>query len=312
MSGGRGYLTLGFGRPAYRRLAQGMGRSLALHAPDLPRAVVTDVLDEDWSMFDHVIPLREDLSRDLVHKIHLDDYTPFDDTMFLDSDTFATRSLDDVWRQTDRDFGLIGKPAYEGRWWGGDIAVIREICGIEGPLPRFNTGVMRWKRGETAHGVFAAARDLWDRYDELGLGEFRAGLHRADEPILAIAMAWAGLECVPDDGSIMVEPAAMIGRPVLDLHRQRSRIVLPWVDARPAVFHFCGSLRKGGLYRREAAYLRWRSRIGARPAWAATRVVFAPLVALDTQLTWRVLGLVQRTVRRLRGARDETPKNVHV
>ena len=72
-----GVLTLAIG-PRYRRMARRLAWSLDVHAPGLPRAVITDVPTHALSRcFEHVIEFRPGASGVFGEKVRLDSYSPF-------------------------------------------------------------------------------------------------------------------------------------------------------------------------------------------------------------------------------------------
>ena len=100
--------------------AIGLALSVRVSNPGVPIAVACPprarTLLEPY--FDHVVDELPGL-RGFVHKVHLDHYTPFDETMFFDSDVLVFKPLKpyvDVWRQhpytaTGR-FQSTGKSAF--------------------------------------------------------------------------------------------------------------------------------------------------------------------------------------------------------
>jgi hypothetical protein len=94
----RGVITLAYGHARFAEQARSLALSLKLHAPHLRRALVTDSTDpEVLSLFTEVIPLRRDWGAGVRQKFFLDRYSPYDETLFIDSDCLALGNLDAFW-----------------------------------------------------------------------------------------------------------------------------------------------------------------------------------------------------------------------
>lgn len=73
----RGVLTMAFGPARYIEMAKTLGRSLQLHSPDTPRAVVTDSSDRELAhLFTSVVPLRPERGSGVAQKLALYEYSP--------------------------------------------------------------------------------------------------------------------------------------------------------------------------------------------------------------------------------------------
>ncbi|WP_248240064.1 hypothetical protein [Microbacterium kunmingense] len=292
-----GYITVAFGNPYYVRIARNLARSIRLLSPGRPIALVTDLLDEDLQDFDIVIPLDATHGPSLYHKLLLDEYSPFERTMFVDSDCLVTRSLDDIWsRFRGHEFIVVGGQHYAGSWFGGDIAALRERCGIEGPMSKFNSGFIYWERGPVSASVFNNARTFWGEYGNLGFGDFRAEIPVADEPLLSLGMAKSHVDADPDDGTVMCTPIGLSGRMVISLPRRLAKFQKNGRPVAPGIAHFCGYYRRGPSYTRASVWLALVSRERRITAWLA-HVALYPLTLLDNSATWRILRNAGRASR---------------
>jgi len=106
-----GILTSSYGDATYRRLAVTLARCLALHAPGTPRVVVTDQPDapELHAHFDDVVPLRPELGDAFIQKLHLHRYSPFDRTLYIDSDSLVVEPIEHAWAAfRGRPFAVVG------------------------------------------------------------------------------------------------------------------------------------------------------------------------------------------------------------
>jgi hypothetical protein len=296
-----GYITLAFGHPHYLRIAKNLALSLRRSGSAKPIAIVTDLLDRDLSVFDVVIPLDSSVGGSLLHKLSLDGYSPWDRTIFLDSDCLVVRNPDGLFeRFSETSFGVVGEMAFEGAWFGVQIEELRASLEIDKGLPKFNSGFIYWDRDRVAKNIFRTARSLWDDYDSLGFGQFRKNLTKADEPLFAIAMSRNGVGVQPDDGTVMNTPIGLSGSIRLDLSRRAVTFTKWGRRVEPAVMHFCGYYRLGGSYQRESFYLRWRlnhSEFGAR---LAANTLFAAPVLFDRAGTYNSVRSIYRFLRRWR------------
>ena len=304
-----GVLTLAIG-PRYRRMARRLAWSLDVHAPGLPRAVITDVPTHALARcFEHVIELRPGASGVLGEKVRLESYSPFAETLFIDADSLVVGNLDDVWelmRQVP--FAVIGHQSTSGRWYG-DVAQMAAAVGANS-LPLFNGGLYYFNQSAAAGSVFATARDLMDRYEELGLAHHLIG--HSEEPVVAMALAKHGIEALDDGGTTMRTPIGIRGDLDIDVLRgycsfdKEGEFLLASSRSRgecvtPRIMHFAGSWTRGFPYRRETLKLVLHRRLPFVPATVISRAVNS-----TTNVPYEVTAFLTRPlrpwVRRLRQA----------
>jgi hypothetical protein len=148
--------------------------SVKQHLPDVPVAIVTDVppvAEHHHAVFDHVIPASPtrryaaEWRRGLFDKVGGIVRTPFDRTLFLDTDT---RVLDPAARDV---FAWLDEH---------DVAMVpctpesSRSCEIFG-RPMLNSGVIAYRRT-------AAVEKLLARWEELTVEFFELAEHHADPP----------------------------------------------------------------------------------------------------------------------------------
>jgi hypothetical protein len=85
-----GFLTMAYGHDRYFRQAENMALSLKRHMLDGPLAIVTD-RKVVGPLFDIAIPMKPFSKAGVVHKVDLYNYSPFQETFFIDSDCIVTR-----------------------------------------------------------------------------------------------------------------------------------------------------------------------------------------------------------------------------
>jgi hypothetical protein len=225
-------------------------------------------------------------------KLHLDSLAPAPRTLFVDADCLCVGPLATVFdRFAGRAVSVAGGKISTGLWFG-DVA---EICRRIGQpvLPKFNGGIYYVEPGPRATVVYARARELEQQYDAWGLVRLRG--HPNDELLMAIAMAEAGLEALPDDDSIMASFNVYPEFLAFDVFAGRCEIAnpppphrlheagYPVRTARPLLPHFVNNYTDHWRYRAEVLKLRlvatgvplWLARV------AATCCVAVPGVAAD-------------------------------
>lgn len=253
----RGVLTLAFGSPKYIEMAKSLARSLLLHDPALPRAIVTDSTDPHLaSLFTHILPLRREYGSNVRQKLFLDDYTPFDETLFIDSDCLAVRPLDDFWTAFHEvPFGVCGQRTLHA----GETDEYLDVDFILGRfhlngLPKFNGGIYYFKRTLAATALFDTARDLMNQATQLRFTDFR-GDGPADEALFSVAMALHGLTVTDMGFGGMWTPIDSSGPLQIDVPGGLCAFTKRGRRLAPHILHaatFTGSL----FYLRECAKLR--------------------------------------------------------
>jgi hypothetical protein len=268
----KGIITIATGSPVFLDMARDLAFSLRLHCDHIPRAIVTDsdssVLAQ---LFDVVIPCRKEFGDGFNQKLYLDHYTPFQETLFIDSDSLVLRNLDFIWAMCrNHEFGYTGSHRQDGLWNGADIAYLRKALGLN-CLATLNSGMLYYKSGEISRNIFARARKiLLNQYESLGFAPFRDT--RNDEAGFAIALSEKGLSPLQDYGRTMRTPIGIQGRIRLDVLRGECEFIKNGERVRPAIMHFA-TWQYHPIYYRERAKLR----IHYGPEWARS---FARLVGL--------------------------------
>lgn len=172
---------------------------------DLEFALVTDhdfALPKDLKNTRRIQLPKGHLPAEYTLKLLLDSLSPFDRTLFVDSDCMCFGDLSFIFKRFDGSpFVAIGSNASEG-WLLGDIQKRRELFNLEW-LPVFWGGVYYFEKGPESAAIFKRARELAPDYDRLECARLRG--RPSDEPLLSLAMAERGLRAVEDDGSIKVD-----------------------------------------------------------------------------------------------------------
>lgn len=289
----KGVMTMAYGPPAYLRMAKGMARSIRLHNPDTQMAIVTDRSPSSlrpW--FDIVVPLNSDFGPGLAQKLHLDLYTPFDQTLYMDADFLVFHDLQRIWDQF-RDiqgFSLFGLHLAEGEahYAIDDLPAYMEKLGMS-RMVMSNTGILYFDRSHQACQAFEMAREIAEKADCLGLRRHPAGFFN-DEPIFGSVVELLDLpfisttdEAGSDGTTRPIFTLASFGdtdMTEIDVRRGRSRHIGFGHNLEPAAIHFNVETQKSKVYDRELRRLEFGPSLGSTQlpdvvttlAWSLRRV----------------------------------------
>jgi hypothetical protein len=111
-------ITIAYGPEKYIRMARALALSYRRHNQRRPFAIVTDDRNTKdlENYFDLVIPLNPTYGVGVVQKLNLDRYSPFDETLFADSDCIFYKSPERIWRlYASKDFTVRGWRYLTGR-----------------------------------------------------------------------------------------------------------------------------------------------------------------------------------------------------
>lgn len=279
----RGIITLALGNAVYLDMARDLAHSLRLHCGQIPRALVTDsrcpVLA---SLYDIVIPAKAEHGMGFIQKLHLNSYSPFDTTLFIDADSLVTRNLEFIWEMCrDTQLGYAGEVRTDGDWHGACIAAVCSRIGRNW-LATLNSGMLCFESGEITDSIFERARRvLQNDYETLGFASFRND--KADEAGLAVALSEHQIRPLDDQGRTMRTPIGIEGPMQINILRGLCKFVKRGQLVSPAIVHFA-TWQSHPLYFRERARLRlhfaskavrWLSGLGASYVYHRERCLSA-------------------------------------
>jgi hypothetical protein len=163
------------------------------------------------------------------------------------------RDLSHVWKLFENvSFGVEGTQQSQGEF-DGDIATMCRLAGVDS-IPRFNGGMYYFDESDEAMSVFATARSLMARHQELGLRPMARG-SLGEEPVLAMALAMHGISAVDDGGTTMRTPIGIIGELKIDVLEGYCQFNKAGVQVSPAIAHFADWRTQAFHYNREAMKL---------------------------------------------------------
>lgn len=254
----RGLLTLAYGHQRFVEQARSLAHSLELHAPDLPRTLVTDSTDPAvLRLFTQIIPYRPEYGSGVRQKLFLDLYSPYDETLFIDSDCLVLGNLDSFWSAfQDQYFALPGYKFLEKGSTDPYLDVDHVLDTLHlAALPKFNGGVYYFVRSAAATDFFTTARGILDNWKALRLSEFRRQ-GPSDESIYSIAMAIHHLRPTSMGAGGMWTPVGYKGPLRLDALRGECSFEKEGMQLSPEIVHFPGEYIYAFCYARERARLK--------------------------------------------------------
>jgi hypothetical protein len=254
----RGVITLAYGPPRFIEQARSLAHSLQVQAPHLPRTLVTDSLDPSIrKLFTEVIAYRPELGSGVRQKVFLDHYSPYDETLFIDSDCLVLGNLDSFWAAfAGQSFGVPGyrylKRGEEDPYLDVDHA-LNTLKVLK--LPKFNGGTYYFTRSAQTTDFFKTARNILDNFSFFRLSEFRRN-GPADEAIYSLAMAVHDIPLTSMGSGGMWTPCGYTGTLRLDALAGTCSFLKEGMMLSPEVVHFPGEYAYAYAYARERARLR--------------------------------------------------------
>lgn len=252
-----GYVVLAFDDSRYMELAVNLALSVR-RADTRPISVVVGggvtVPTAVRSLFDRVIPAPADENlRGAMNKLHLATASPYDRTLYLDSDCllFSPRIAFFWQKYRGRGFVVEGHrqsegPAFACSLGEKDAGALCRLLNIPF-LSVFNAGAIYFERGREAARVFAATRALYDgpHRDAISYRYKHAGEY-ADEPFFGAALGQLGIapDAPPPTQRLQVT-TPNITDAVMDIDAGDLRVVKQPPGGKPRVWsgvvaHFCG------------------------------------------------------------------------
>jgi hypothetical protein len=290
-------LTIATGKKLYLDMAVNLARSFIWWHPDsdIKFQLVTDQNDEipeDIKPKIQVIKFEQGvLGLGFSSKLNLDKLASEGQTLFVDSDCLIFGDLSRIFEVfKGHKVSVVGGYIADGEWFGD----IKKICTqFDVPrLPKFNGGIYYLEKGIKATSVYATARDLEKRYDEIGFLRLRNRPN--DEVLMALAMELNQQVPIADDGTIMAEfvnfqsgiksdllkgTAELYNNPSDPLYQKNWHLT----TARPLVVHFLGHHNQIMPYIKEVKQLKYLFEDNLSENRARTRTYFqVTLPALAT------------------------------
>ncbi|MDP9077363.1 MAG: hypothetical protein M3O71_08080 [Bacteroidota bacterium] len=249
-----GIITIALGEKRYIEMAKMLALSLIHTNPGIKRAIVSDAGELEFTgLYDTYIPYDRGLGKGLSNKLYLDKYSPFQETLFIDSDCLVFTSLDAMIDLSRRyPFVVFGDQITSGDWYM-DVAAMCKKFSLPS-VPLFNGGTYYFNDKVVAANIYDKARELAENYKTLGFTEFRGSIN--EEPLVSVAMAINHVDAVDDKGIGMRTPIGLIGPLKIDVLNKQCSFNKQGEHVEPAIMHFAGSYAIAFHYKRETAKLK--------------------------------------------------------
>lgn len=266
-----GFITIAYGDRKYIKMGKILARSIRLNSPGSRIAVVTDSNDEEISnLYDHVININLDWPCGVAQKLYLDQYTPFDESIFIDTDCIVYKNLDLIWNYYLQlcDFGIKGYSyltANDGHYSIQDLSTCLQQLNLR-RMASFNSGVIYFNNSEKARRVFASARDIYKRREELTLMEFKNSPVN-DEPIFALAMETHDIDILPWDNACVMGTYSgdVRNKNRINVLNHKGHYIKNNVRLDPMIIHFHFECQDYFIFYLEARRLQYKDSIFVTP-----------------------------------------------
>lgn len=268
----QGFLTIAYGNESYLRMALGLARSIRLRNRSCHLAIVTDYeAPRLHDFFDVVIPVDLSLGCGVSQKLHVDQYTPFEKTIFIDSDCLVFGNADSLWYLYRESVGFGVKGRYiahnDTHYAVSDLRSYLDYLGLS-RMALCNTGIFFFDRSDRTAGVFDTARNIYkaSQCDSIGLLPYKES-KVADEPILGAAIELHRVPLLVDDGGKTMT-LGCFGTECMkhvNVLRGKSDYYFQGKNVEPLVIHFNAGAHRSYIYYRELRRLQMGIFLGMTP-----------------------------------------------
>ena len=171
-------------------------------------ALLTDAIESDHvpNVFDHVIQVPNNQALPFYPKTRLYEYSPFEETIYIDADSHCWGSPDDLWeRFAGTEFAMYKEAEWmvssgEKHW--GNTALLYDQYKIQHdrPFQMVNSSIIYWRKGKTAENLFRLAEYFYAQEYFKRVEKYNG--YYPDEIAFETALSWTGYR-LPDIGPIM-------------------------------------------------------------------------------------------------------------
>lgn len=302
----RGIITLAYGHERFMEQARSLAHSLQLHAPQLPRTLITDSDNSEIrSQFTEVIPYQPAFGSGVRQKLYLDRYSPYEETLFIDSDCLVLGALDSFWASFAGQY--FGVPGFRYLQKGStdpyfDVDYVMEKLNVTS-VPKFNGGSYYFTRSPKATAFFDSARSILDDWRVLRLGQFRRDGPN-DETVYSLAMAIHGIGPTFMGSGGMWTPCGYKGQLLLDALNGTCSFEKEGMKLSPEIVHFPGEYMYSFPYVRERARLRRRVEGKTTPKLSLAAAFATSVLWQSSRRSSGLAKLAKTSVRAYRAVRS--------
>jgi len=297
-----GVLTIALGKTRFIEMAKWLALSLRVNAPNLQTAVLTDSSDPELAaLFTHVIPYKPEMGKHVEPKLHLDRISPFDESLFIDSDCLAVTNLSALFALFKNQYFAIPGWRYlsrDDRDGNIDVPFVLDHFGIP-DLPKFNGGCYYFRRCTETTAFFDTVRQLLADAENLRVGSYPGGGF-PDEPLFALALALHGLRLTPTGTIGPWTPIDSRGPIHLDVLRGTCHFRKQGVRVYPDIIHFPDGYRECYAYPREVWKLKKHFGKAIPPLGERAKIFMGAMA-------WRVERDARDCAKRILRSRDYVP-----
>jgi hypothetical protein len=209
----KGIVLIATGHPYYGRMAYNLSMSIKAIDPDFPICIIhserslNHLSESQRRFFDQMILLPEEKVKGFACKLHLDELSPFEETLFLDADMawLPKRSPNDLMNELSeaeytgitegyfnietRDRSEVSKKYY---FWADIDEIIKMHELTKGKIYQWRSEVIYFKKTDNVRSFFATAREVYANHglksiimfgnqipDELGIN-ISAAIHHIE------------------------------------------------------------------------------------------------------------------------------------
>lgn len=189
----KGFITVATGNKYYYQLAYNLLQSYRFYSSTpCPFAIIAEEKNEFTSAFDIVI-ITQKAQRSFMDKLLVFENLPFDETIFIDSDSLCYGDLNKYWEifQNSTDFSSFGENFSVDKNETGDVWYNLDGIGKYGKgvsyRCRVHAGVLYFRKSEALNKLYNDCLDIVNNYEDYNFTSFSKSV---DECSLAVAAAY--------------------------------------------------------------------------------------------------------------------------
>jgi hypothetical protein len=281
----RGIITLATGKKFVNQ-AKNLAYSCMLYCPNLLRAIITDQGDSVKGLYDFIIPYDKNTDP-FETKLLLNRYTPFEETLFLDSDTLVYSNANYLFEYlNNQSFVYAGSCRIDGFWC---VDIKSTITKFNIPwISQLNSGIFLFKRDDIGNQIFEFAHSLYGEADRLNISFFRGSMY-SDEPFLGIALGKYLQKPIVNDHGRLGRSTINKKKIHVNIIRGYSSFILRDEILFLTIVHFCDH---AGLYLREKIKLF----LYIRTPLSYFTIAF---IASFSRLFYEIFAFISKTIKRI-------------